>query len=103
MANSGEKKDLVSILEVKDRNGKVLDKFENSPGEQVLSPETAFIITDILSDNNARTPAFGSRSELVIEGHPEVAVKTGTTNDLKDNWTIGYTRLMCCCLGRQQQ
>ena len=91
LANTGEKKSLVSILEVKDRNGRVLDKFEDYPGEQILSPETTFIVTNILSDNSARMPAFGSRSELVVKDHPEVAVKTGTTNDLKDNWTIGYT------------
>jgi membrane carboxypeptidase/penicillin-binding protein PbpC len=60
------------------------------PGELVVSPGAAFIISDILSDNQARSQAFGSNSVLNIQGH-QVAVKTGTTNSLRDNWTIGYT------------
>lgn len=55
-----------------------------------LPEEVAFIISNILSDNSARTAAFGPNSQLVIPGKT-VSVKTGTTNDLKDNWTIGYT------------
>jgi 1A family penicillin-binding protein len=60
-------------------------------GIRVLSPQIAYILTDILSDNVARTPAFGPHSVLVIPGYPHVAAKTGTSNNLKDNWTIGYT------------
>lgn len=59
---------------------------------QVLDPRVAFMITDILRDNKARTPAFGSNSLLVVDKHPEVAVKTGTSNDLRDNLAIGYTK-----------
>ena len=55
-----------------------------------LSPTTAYLISDILSDNAARSPAFGTNSVLNIKSS-KVAVKTGTSNDLKDNWTIGYT------------
>lgn len=61
-------------------------------GEKVLDPRVAYILTDILKDNNARTPAFGRNSLLNIAGHPEVAVKTGTSNDLRDNLTIGYNQ-----------
>ena len=61
-------------------------------GEKVLDPRVAFMLTDILKDNSARTPAFGSNSLLNIHGHPEVAVKTGTTNNLRDNFTIGYNQ-----------
>ncbi len=58
----------------------------------VLTPEAAFLITDILSDNEARTPAFGASSPLQL-AYP-AAVKTGTTSDFRDNWTIGYTRYL---------
>jgi len=55
-----------------------------------LPQEVAYIISDIIADNYARTPAFGAGSYLVIPNHT-VSVKTGTTNNLRDNWTIGYT------------
>lgn len=60
--------------------------------ENVLDERVAYIITDILKDNNARSPAFGTHSQLVIPNHPEVAVKTGTSNNLRDNLTIGYNK-----------
>lgn len=88
-ARGGIYKDVTPFISVKNANG-----FEiYSPSqteEKVISEETAYIISDILSDNNARTPAFGSRSQLYIPNHT-VAVKTGTTNEKRDNYTIGYT------------
>lgn len=92
-ANSGYRIDLNPVLEVKDAKGKVLEKKENKSvifGEKVLPEEVTFIISDILADNSARAPAFGTNSVLNIPDQ-YVSVKTGTTNDLKDNWTIGYT------------
>jgi len=68
------------------------DNKSNCGDEQVLDPRVAFIITDILKDNNARAPSFGTTSMLVIPNHKEVAVKTGTSNDLRDNLTIGYNQ-----------
>lgn len=65
---------------------------KNCSGNQVLDPRVAFLITDILRDNNARAPQFGTNSALVIPNHPEVAVKTGTSNNLRDNLTIGYNQ-----------
>ncbi len=59
-------------------------------GKQVLDPRIAYIITDILSDNVARSPAMGTNSPLRTV-NIESAVKTGTTDDFKDNWTVGYT------------
>lgn len=90
-ANYGKKVDLNPILSVEDYRGKVLEKFSEPKGTQVLSAETSFILSDILSDNFARQSAFGSQSDLVIPGY-KVAVKTGTTNSKRDNWTDGYTR-----------
>lgn len=93
-ANRGYRIDLHPILEVTDKTGKVLEKYNvpDSPifGKKVLPPGVAFIISDILQDNGARTMAFGSNSLLRIPNQI-VSVKTGTTNDYRDNWTIGYT------------
>ena len=90
-AAGGRRHDPVAILEVKDSAGHILEKFQPTEGQKVLSEEIAYLISDILSDNRARTLAFGPASYLHIPGY-SVAVKTGTTNDMRDNWTIGYTR-----------
>ena len=91
VANYGRRPDLLPILSVKDYKGRVLEK--NSPvSTDAIDPRVAFILTDILKDNNARAPEFGLASYLVIKNHPEVAVKTGTSNDLRDNWTAGYNQ-----------
>lgn len=90
-ANMGDRQNLTPIIKVLDKNNKVLEEYNYAPGVRVLSRETSFIIQQILSDDGARSMVFGRGSMLNIKGHPEVAVKTGTTNDLRDNWTIGYT------------
>ena len=96
-ANQGIKQPLISILKVTDWKGKVLEEVNVNDielnGERVLSPDVTFLISHILLDNNARSQAFGESSLLNVRGHPEVSVKTGTTNDRRDNWTIGYTGL----------
>jgi membrane peptidoglycan carboxypeptidase len=102
-ANYGLNTPLNPILEITDSNGNTLpflSCFQKSPytttqgfdcsAKQVVSPETAYLITNILSDNQARSAAFGANSVLNIPGY-QVAVKTGTSNNLRDNWTIGYT------------
>ncbi len=89
-ANKGVKKESYEIVEVKDSKGKVLYKHTEDKGRRVLSEEVAFLISHMLLDNNARQPAFGARSWLVVPGKT-VSVKTGTTDEKKDNWTIGYT------------
>lgn len=90
IARGGKKLPLNSFIEVKDIKGKILLKKENIQPQQVLKPEIAFLLSHILSDNNARSAAFGTRSYLSIPGKT-VAVKTGTTNDKKDNLTLGFT------------
>lgn len=116
-ANSGTKVALTPILKVQDSTGKTLAEYnpdevgkrvedlrETQPGgseaDKVLSPQTSFLISHILSDNNARSAAFGPSSVLNVPGRT-VSVKTGTTNNLRDNWTIGYTptRLVATWVG----
>jgi len=86
--NEGYKVEPIAILKVEDSDGKVLEETNPKKGKRVLSAEQAFLIADILSDNNARLEVFGPRSHLYIPGK-EIAVKTGTTNDKRDNWTVG--------------
>lgn len=91
LAGGGRKPEFMPILSVKDYKGRLLEK-DNPALRQVIDPKTAFLLTDILKDNSARAPEFGLNSYLVIRDHPEVAVKTGTSNDLRDNWTVGYNQ-----------
>jgi len=90
-ARGGIRRNYSSILEVKNYQDKTIYKQKNPNDKRVLSSEVAFLISHILSDNNARSDIFGSRSYLYIPGKT-VAVKTGTTNDKRDNWAIGYTK-----------
>ncbi len=93
-ANSGIRINLDPILRVKTYEGEILEEHNyqlNPPtGPRVLNPDVTFIISNILADNQARIPAFGPYSPLYIPGKT-VSVKTGTTDDWRDNWTIGYT------------
>jgi len=94
-ANRGIRQPLIAITKITDWKGKVLQEINikevELSGERVLDQNVSFLISHILHDNNARSAAFGENSYLVVKGHPEVSVKTGTTNDRRDNWTIGYT------------
>jgi penicillin-binding protein 1C len=106
LANGGQRVFPIAIRKITDPGGNAVCEQPLSPaevksdpppcqtppenwGRQVVSPETAFLISDILSDNAARTPAFGPSSPLLLSF--PAAAKTGTTNDFRDNWTIGYT------------
>jgi membrane peptidoglycan carboxypeptidase len=89
IANGGRRIPPVGITKIVDRNGNVIFNYEVPAGDQVIRAEHAYLISSILSDNTARTPAFGPDSVLNL---PFVtAAKTGTTNDFRDNWTLGYT------------
>lgn len=87
-ANGGTYHEPVRILRVEDKNGKVIEEFENK-GKRVIPEQTALQITDILSDRAIRVGTFGAGTALDIPD-PNIAVKTGTTNNYVDVWTIGY-------------
>lgn len=91
MANEGIRQDLDPILKITDSKGTVLQEKKTKPGKQVLAKGVAFIMSDILADNNARSAAFGPNSVLHIPGRT-VSVKTGTTDNKRDNWTDGFTK-----------
>ncbi len=89
-ANKGVKQDPVTILKVTESGGKKIFEHKKKDGQKVLSEGVAFLISHILLDNNARSIVFGARSFLNISGK-NVSVKTGTTDQKRDNWTIGFT------------
>jgi len=89
LARMGIYKEPKIYLSIKDSRGYDIYS-DNREEKQVLSPEVSYLIWHILSDYYARLPAFGVNNFLSIPGH-RVAVKTGTTNNIKDNWTLGYT------------
>ena len=88
-ANNGIRNPYTPILKVEDRDGNILEEYTPKP-TRVIPKKVALQISDILSDNTARAPAFGVNNPLRFEGR-DVAVKTGTTNDYRDAWTVGYT------------
>lgn len=109
LANQGVRIPLTGILEISNYKGEVLEKYDpeltkedlsyltennleetHGVAQRVMDRAPAYLTSHILQDNNARQNAFGTNSELVIKGKI-VSAKTGTTNDLKDNWTVGYT------------
>jgi 1A family penicillin-binding protein len=91
LANGGQRVEPVTISRITDFEGEVLyETLRNlNPGPRVLDPRTAYLITDILSDDYARRSTFGGGSALRL--NRPAAAKTGTTQDWRDNWTVGYT------------
>ncbi len=88
-AREGEINPVSGVLRVEDKDGKILEEFKENK-KKVLDPNIARMINNILSDNSARSFIFGEKNNLVISGKT-VAAKTGTTNNFRDAWTVGYT------------
>ncbi|HSH01236.1 MAG TPA: transglycosylase domain-containing protein [Anaerolineae bacterium] len=91
LANEGQKPTLTPVLRIENSRGELVFDFirDQIPAVNAIDSGIAYILSDILSDNRARTPAMGANSSLRLPF--PAAVKTGTTNDYRDNWTIGYT------------
>ncbi|MEK7583130.1 MAG: transglycosylase domain-containing protein [Patescibacteria group bacterium] len=88
-ANDGVRNPTTFILKITTADGSILEEYQPED-ERVLPSQVARMISDILSDNNARAPAFGFNNSLVLPGRP-AAAKTGTTQNNRDGWLIGYT------------
>jgi 1A family penicillin-binding protein len=89
LANNGIYNPTVSILKVTNFKGETLYEWQPQPGQEAIKPELAATITGVLSDDSARAYIFGAHGTLTLPDRP-VAAKTGTTNDSKDAWTLGY-------------
>ncbi len=91
LANGGIRVDANPVLKITDSKDNILEEKNDSGGLRVLDENIAFILSHILADNPARSLEFGANSPLNIPGHT-VSVKTGTTDNKRDNWTFGYTK-----------
>lgn len=89
-ANDGVQVPVAPILRVESSDGQVLTEWKQSAGTQVVEKQTARLLSDVLTDNSARTYIFGAKNSLTLPDRP-VAAKTGTTNGYNDAWTVGYT------------
>ncbi len=92
VANYGVRPDIKYIGKITNYKGEILADNKTPAKSQIIDSRVAYMLIDILKDNSARTPAFGPNSALVIPKHPEVAVKTGTSNNFKDNLTLGFNQ-----------
>ena len=89
-ATEGDLRPVASILKVTDPNGKTLQEWTPPEPKQVMDPQTARLVDDVMTDNSARAYIFGANNLLTLSDRP-VAAKTGTTNNNKDGWTVGFT------------
>jgi membrane peptidoglycan carboxypeptidase len=83
--------DPVAILRVEDRNGDIIYEYSQPQRREILTPQLAYLMNNMLSDRNGRCPAFGCPNALELPDNRPAAAKTGTTNDFKDGWMVGYT------------
>lgn len=88
IANTGRRIPPIAILKITDFQGNLVYEYKPPEGQQAIRPEHAYLMASILSDNEARSPMFGRNSILNLPF--PAAAKTGTTNDFRDNWTMGF-------------
>ncbi len=90
LANGGVRQEKISILKIEDAQGNVLEEHRKSDGKRVIEEKYVAMLDSVLSNNENRAWIFGENSPLAFTGRP-VAAKTGTTNEFRDGWTIGYS------------
>jgi 1A family penicillin-binding protein len=90
IANGGVHQTKTAILRVEDNKGEILEEFKQSSGDRVVEEKYIAMLEHVMSTNDYRAPVFGSNSPLRFDSRP-VAAKTGTTNEFRDGWTIGFT------------
>jgi len=90
LANNGVRKEKTSILRIEDSKGKILEEYKETQGERIVEEKYVAMLDHVLSTNDYRVPVFGSNSLLRFDDR-QVAAKTGTTNEWRDGWTMGYT------------
>ena len=91
LASGGTTIQPTAIREVRDYRNRLIYKPAKGVTKKIFTPESSFLVSHILTDNNARSLTFGSYNSLVVS-NKTVAAKTGTTDDKRDNWTVGYTK-----------
>ncbi len=90
LATGGIKHTKTAILRIEDAKGNILEEFKDSPGERVVEEKYIAMLDHIMSTNEYRAPVFGTNNPLRFDNRP-VAAKTGTTNEFRDGWTVGFT------------
>lgn len=90
LANNGLKHEKTAIIRIEDKEGNIIEEFKDKRGDQVVKEEYIAMLDSVISDNKNRAPVFGENSPLRFDDR-QVAAKTGTTNEFRDGWTMGYT------------
>jgi membrane peptidoglycan carboxypeptidase len=90
LATGGVHHNKTSIMRVEDKSGTILEQFKSSEGERIVEEKYVGMLDYIMSTNDLRAPVFGTNNPFKFDDRP-VAAKTGTTNEFRDGWALGFT------------